>query len=449
MSELKVRGGARALAGEVTLPGDKSIGHRALLFAALCAPGREIPIFGLSAGEDNLRTRQALSQLGVTFRASADALHVRGVGLSGLRESAAPLDCGNSGTSIRLLSGLLAGRPIRSRLTGDEYLRARPMMRIAEPLRKMGARVEGADGKKEHEIYPPLEIGPATRPLVGIEYRSKVASAQVKSAVLLAALQADGPTTFFEPELSRDHTERMLSAMGVDLERLSLDPSGQVGVRIDPANFSGALDATELRVPGDLSSAAFVLAAGAMIPESAITVRGVGLNPTRTGVLDILRAMGGDLVVAGQRDQSGEPVGDLIARASRLRGTTIFGALTIRAIDELPLLAAVAAVAQGTTEIRDAAELRVKESDRISSTASFLRAFGVSVEERPDGLLIEGGGLLHAGVVESHGDHRIAMAGTILALAAPGESLIRDTDNIATSFPEFAKTLRALGATIA
>ena len=384
-ARLIVRGRARALAGELAVPGDKSIGHRAVIFGAL-GGGRAI-VQGLSGGEDNRRTVLALTALGVAIRElGPGALEIDGIGLDGLRAAAGALDCGNSGTSIRLLSGLLAPQRFSSRLTGDEYLRARPMMRVAEPLRLMGAIVDGAAGKKSGEIYPPLTVGGTAARLHGITYSSKVASAQVKSAVLLAALQADGPTVFVEPEQSRDHTERMLRHLGVPI---SCSADG-LSATLDPTGWDRRLPARDWQVPGDLSSAAFLLGAASLVPGSSVLVRGVGCNPTRTGFLDVLRAMGGRVERVAERDQGGEPVADLRCFAAPLRGTEIAGALTVRAIDELPLIAVLAAHADGPTEIRDAAELRVKESDRIAATAALLRAFGVEVEERPDGLRIAG-----------------------------------------------------------
>jgi 3-phosphoshikimate 1-carboxyvinyltransferase len=429
---------SKALAGDCSVPGDKSIGHRAVMFAGIC-DGR-VRVTGLSGGEDNQRTVGALRSLGVTTREVERGIEVEGRGLEGLRASAADIDCGNSGTSIRLLSGLLAPRDFRSRLVGDQYLHARPMRRVAEPLQRMGARVEGEPGKKEGEVYPPLVVGGA-RDLHGIRWVSKVSSAQVKSAILLAAMLSEGPTTVVEPSLSRDHTERMMRALGVPLTVEGLE------VTLDPRGWDRRLAAHDLEVPGDLSSAAFLLAAATLVEGSCITIRDVGVNPSRTGFLDALRAMRGDLVIENQRNRGGEPVADLTVRAAGLRGIGIGGELAVRSIDELPLLAALAAHAEGGTVIRDAAELRVKESDRVASTASMLRAFGAEVEERPDGMII-GGRARRAGVVDSHGDHRIAMAGAVCALNLDGETSILDTENVATSFPGFAESLAKLGAPI-
>jgi 3-phosphoshikimate 1-carboxyvinyltransferase len=306
----------------------------------------------------------------------------------------------------------------------------------------MGARVDGAAGPRPGELYPPLQVGGARARLRGIRHSSAVASAQVKSALLFAALAAEGATTIVEPARSRDHTERMLAFLGAPLT-----VEGD-GVTLDPAGWSRRLAARDLDVPGDLSSAAFLLAATTLVPGSRVTVEGVGVNPTRTGFVDALAAMGGQLVVAPAADASGEPVGDLTASAAPLGAITLDGTLALRAIDELPLVAALAAHAAGATTIADAAELRVKESDRIVSTAAMLRAFGVEVEERPDGLVVAGGRGVRAGVVDSGGDHRIAMAGAVCALGADGETRIRDVDNVATSFPGFAELLQSLGAAI-
>jgi 3-phosphoshikimate 1-carboxyvinyltransferase len=440
MSSLVIRGPARKLSGELEVPGDKSIGHRAVLFGAI-SDGR-VRVRGLSGGEDNRRTVDAFRALGVAIREAGEgALEIEGRGLDGLRESSVELDCGNSGTSIRLLAGLLAGLPFRSRLRGDEYLHARPMRRVADPLRQMGAVVEGQPGKKPGEIYPPLTVGGAGARLRGIRFDSPVASAQVKSAVLLAALSAEGPTSVREPERSRDHTERILAALGVPLT-----VAGDGTVTLDPTGWDRRLPARDRTVPGDLSSAAFLLGAAQLVPGSRVIVRGVGHNPTRTGFLDALAAMGGRVALENPRDEGGEPVADLVAETAPLRGIEIRGALTVRAIDELPLLAVLAAHAQGPTVIANAAELRVKESDRIAATCALLSAFGAGVEERPDGLVIAGGGRLHAARVDSHGDHRIAMAAAVCALAVEGETYVEDTENIATSFPTFTSSLTSLGA---
>jgi 3-phosphoshikimate 1-carboxyvinyltransferase len=439
--ELKVRGRARPLVGDTQVPGDKSIGHRAVMFNAI-ANGRAV-VRGLSGGEDNRRTIGALRALGVAIEdRSPSEVVIEGRGLAGLRAAAGSLDCGNSGTSIRLLCGLQATRPFATTLIGDRYLHARPMRRIVDPLKRMGAQVSGQPGKNAGEIYPPLTVGPLAGKLRGIQFSSPVASAQVKSAILLAALDADGETTVTEPARSRDHTERMLRHLGAPLTVDGL------AVTLSPIGVSH-LSARDLDVPGDLSSAAFLLAAAAVVPNSRVTVRGVGLNPTRTGFLDVLQVMGARLEIDNAQEVAGEPIGDVTCIGGALTGVTIAGELAVRAIDELPLLAALAAHAESDTRIADAAELRVKESDRIAATCAMLRALGVTVEEHSDGLTVRGGRGVRAGTVDSHGDHRIAMAAAICALGASGETRITDTANVATSFPTFASALAALGADLA
>jgi 3-phosphoshikimate 1-carboxyvinyltransferase len=434
MSAFRVAGASPPLTGSATVPGDKSIGHRAVLFAGI-ADGRAT-ITGLSGGEDNRRTVEALRALGVTIRDEKGTLTVDGVGLFGLQPPAAPIDCGNSGTSMRLLAGLLAAQRFPSVLVGDRYLESRPMARIGGPLAAMGAAIDGR--RRKGELCAPLEISPVPS-LRGIDFRSPTASAQVKSALLLAALYANGPTSVTEPARSRDHTERMLRALGAPL---TVD---DLRVTLDPTGWSRRLPARDWSVPGDLSSAAFLLGAAAVVPGSEVTVRAVGINPTRTGILDIFRAMGADLTVENPRDEGGEPVADLVLRHRELHACEIRGDLTVRAIDELPLVAAIAASARGITTIRDAAELRVKESDRIAAMSAALRALGIPVEESPDGLAITGAPA-RGGTIESRGDHRIAMAGAIAALTADGETNIVDTANVATSFPGFLPSLAGLGA---
>ncbi len=428
----------RPLSGRVKVPGDKSIGHRAVIFGALASGHSNV--FGLSGGEDNLRTVSALRSLGVHIRPIESGIQIDGVGIAGFKPARSEIDCGNSGTTIRLLSGLLAPCGFATVLDGDQYLRRRPMGRIGKPLEQMGATIAGAAGKKPGEIYAPLTITGGN--LHGITYISEVASAQVKTAILLAALAADGETSITEPLRSRDHSERMLSALGAPLQ---VDGTT---VRVRPASWDRKLARFELRVPGDFSSAAFLLAAATLVEGSDVTVEAVGINPTRTGFVDVLEKMGANISVENRRDENGEPIADLRARAAPLSSIDIAGELSLRAIDELPLIAAVAACANGDIRIRDAAELRVKESDRVAATATMLRSFGAECEEHDDGLTIHGGTPLVAGVVPSHGDHRIAMAGAILALRAEGNSTIEDTANIATSFPNFVELLRTLGASL-
>jgi 3-phosphoshikimate 1-carboxyvinyltransferase len=430
------------LRGTCRVPGDKSVSHRALLFGALC--DGPVAVRGLGEGGDNRSTARALQALGVDIRLAGTEAEVRGVGFAGLRAAAAALDCGNSGTTIRMMTGLLAGRPFETTLEGDASLTRRPMRRLAEPLRQMGARIDGrVDQAKPGDIFPPLRVTGGA--LQGIRYDLPVASAQLKSALVLAALQARGRTLLREPATSRDHTERMLAFLGAPI---TVDPLTSTIV-VDPSGWGGRLRAAPITVPGDLSSATFLLVAALTVPGSDVTIENVGLNPTRTGALDALAAMGADLVVEPTGEAMGEPVGRVRARARRLRGTRIDGALALRAIDEVPALAVAAALADGQTVFADLKELRIKESDRIAALARELTRAGVEVEERPDGLVVSGlgGAAPSGGVVTPEHDHRIAMAGAVLGLSSPAETTV-PADDIATSFPTFAETLRALGATL-
>jgi 3-phosphoshikimate 1-carboxyvinyltransferase len=416
----------------VDVPGDKSISHRAALLGALAEGVTEIR--GLLEAEDCLRSLGAVEALGVEVtRKGPGEYRVAGAGRRGFSEPADVIDCGNSGTTARLLLGLLAGQPFWTMLTGDESLRRRPMGRVAEPLRRMGATVVGrADGTRL-----PLAIRGADR-VQPLTCSLPVASAQVKSAILIAGLYADGPVSVTEPAQSRDHSERMLRQFGARLETRDLT------VTLHP----GPLVGTAVVVPGDISSAAFLIVAGLVIPDSRVTVTGVGLNPTRTGLLEALAAMGARLDLGPVATGAGEPWGTVTASPAALGGTTVAGALVPRLIDEIPALVVAAALAEGRTEIRDAAELRVKESDRVAALARELGAMGARISERPDGLLIEGAARLRGARVSSGGDHRIAMALAVAGLAAHGETVIEDTECIATSFPRFADTLNALaGAT--
>ena len=416
---------AGPLLGEISIPGDKSITHRALILASL-ADG-ESTITGASRGDDCVRTARALAAMGVPIAGIGEAdLRVVGAGLRGLREPGDVLDAGNSGTCMRLLAGLLAGQPFFSVLTGDASLRRRPMRRVTEPLGRMGAMIMGRDGG----ALPPLAIRGGA--LQGMAHVLSVASAQVKTALLLAGLFAEGETAVTEPEQSRDHTERMLSFCAQPIARDGLT------LRLAPA---GRLAARSFAVPGDVSSAAFFVVAALLVPESRLLIRNVGVNPTRTGLLDALAAMGAAVTLRDPRQAAGEPVADLEVTASPLRGIEIGGRLVPRLIDEVPILAVAAACAAGRTLIRDAAELRVKESDRIASVATELRRLGAVVEERPDGLLIEGRPALRGAPCTSHGDHRIAMSLAVAGLIARGETRVADAACIDTSFPEFPALL--------
>jgi 3-phosphoshikimate 1-carboxyvinyltransferase len=429
------------LRGGCGVPGDKSISHRALLFGALT--DGVVEATGLGRGGDNLSTAAALQALGVEVRIEGTDARIAGVGFAGLCAPSAPIDCGNSGTTIRLLAGILAGRPFETELFGDASLTRRPMRRVATPLRQMGATIDGrSEPARPGDIFPPLRIRGGA--LEGIRYDLPVASAQLKTALILAGLQAKGPTVLREPARSRDHTERMLRSLGAPI---SIDDGGAITVA--PDGWDGRLRATRIAIPGDLSSATFLIVAALTVPGSDVTVENVGLNPTRAGALDALAAMGADLTVEVTGDAMGEPVGRVRARASRLRGARIAGDLALRAIDEIPALAVAAALAEGETVFADLAELRIKESDRIAALARELGRAGVGVEERPDGFVVAGlGGRAPAGgmVVPEH-DHRIAMAGAILGLTSTEETRIPAAD-IATSFPSFAATLTALGASL-
>jgi 3-phosphoshikimate 1-carboxyvinyltransferase len=445
VTDLVVHPLKKPLVGSVPVPSDKSIGHRALLFAALATGKSRITSF--SYGEDNVSTANAMRAMGVAIEdAGPSEIVVDGVGLFGLRGPSAPLDCGNSGTTMRLLCGILAAQRFQATLIGDASLSRRPMMRVVGPLRARGAIIEGKPhDKKEGEITAPLVVGPLPedKHLAAIEYTSPVASAQVKSAILLSGLYAHGTTYFREPSVSRDHTERMMGALGVPLRTV-----GPV-VELDPGGWNGEMRAIDVDVPGDLSAAAFLLVAAQLAPGSRVTARNVGVNPTRTGVLEILRDMGAGVHVESQGDRAGEPIANVHAFHGELRAAKIGGETVARAIDEIPIACALAARAPGTTTITDASELRVKESDRLATMAQVLRAFGVECEEKPDGLVIEGRAEpLEPVTVESKGDHRIAMTAAVLGLVARGPSRIKDADCVATSFPRFVGTLRALGAEI-
>ena len=423
----------RRLRGTVQVPGDKSITHRALIFNAIA--GGEARIDGFLDAADTRSTLEALRALGVQIEQLApDRLMVHGRGRAGLREAGDVLDCGNSGTTIRLLSGLLAGFPFLSVLSGDASLRGRPMGRIVEPLRALGARLTGRAGG----TLPPLVVegGPLAG---GQRIATPVASAQVKSALLLAGLAADGPTTVVEPARSRDHTERMLGAMGA---RVAIEGAA---VTLTPPD--GDLDAVDVRVPGDISTAAAWIVAATLHPDAELLLAGVGLNPTRAGVVEVLRAMGAEIEELEARTVGGEPVADLRVRSASLRGARISGAVVPRAIDELPLLALAGALAEGETVIADAAELRVKESDRVATTAATLRALGAEVEERTDGLVVAGGARLRGAALDGAGDHRLAMLGAVAGLLAEGTTVVAGAGAVAVSYPDFWTDLGRLGGT--
>ncbi len=419
----------KRLGGRVEVPGDKSISHRAALMGAIASGRTEIT--GFLEGEDCLHTLKALEKLGaaVTRKGPGHYL-VDGVGPGGFHEADDIIDCGNSGTMARLLLGVLAGQPFWTFLTGDDSMRSRPMKRVADPLSSMGATFVG----RQDATRLPLGVRGA-RPLRALAYVSPVASAQVKTALLLAGLWADGPVSVTEPTRSRDHTERMLGGFGA---RLSVDDRT---VTLTPG---AELRGQGLAVPGDISSAAFLLVAGTIAAGAEITVSGVGVNETRAGLLDALESMGAPVGLSRPLMAAGEPVADLTARYSTLRGTTIGGAMIPRLVDEVPVLALAACLAEGRTRITDAAELRVKESDRIRSTAAQLAKLGARMTETPDGLEIEGVARLRGARVQSGGDHRMAMALVVAGLVAEGETIVEDTDCIGTSFPGFLDTVNTL-----
>jgi 3-phosphoshikimate 1-carboxyvinyltransferase len=421
-----VVGGARPLRGRLRMPGDKSISHRALLFAAM-ADGRST-ISGLATGADVAATRGSLERLGVRIKQAGDRLTVSANGVEGLREPSGVIDCANSGTAMRVLSGLLAGRPFLSVLDGDDSLRTRPMARVVDPLRAMGATIDGrADG-----TLAPLVIRGGD--LTGCRHAPSVASAQVKSALVLAGLQASGVTEIVEPIASRDHTERMLRALGAPVTTAA---DGTVRV------IAGAPSAFELEVPGDPSSAAFFVVAACITAGSEIVLEGIALNPSRIAFVAVLQRMGADIEVEARTVRVGEPVGDITVCAAPLHGTVIAGDEIPSVQDEIPALAVAAAFADGVTDIRGAAELRVKESDRIGTVQQELGQLGIAVESRPDGLLIRGG-RPQAGLLKGHGDHRIAMAAAVAGHAIEADSTVRGWSIVAVSYPDFLADLTRL-----
>lgn len=416
------------LTGTVRVPGDKSITHRALLLGAV-ADGDTLVRGYLDSG-DCRASVQAVQALGAGVdELGPDTLRVRGLGLDGLREPEDVVNCVGSGTTMRLLAGLVAGYDFTCVLTGNDALRRRPMDRVLRPLQQMGATVLGRSGDR----LPPITIrGGGLR---GVDYTLPVASAQVKSCVLLAGLRASGETTVREPGPTRDHTERMLRAMGAEVH------SRGATITVEPPERLRPLD---LVVPGDLSSAAFLVAAATLVPGSKVVIEGVGVNPTRTGILDIMWAMGADVTLTKERIEGGEPVADLVVRSAPLRAIRVAGELIPRAIDELPLVAVLATQAEGVTEVREAQELRVKESDRVATLGQELRALGAHIEELPDGYRVEGPTPLRGGAVRSHRDHRLAMALAVAALVADGPVIIEDADCAADSFPGFFELLDGL-----
>jgi len=415
----------RELAGEIAVPSDKSISHRSVILAALADGRSRVENFLRAA--DTLATVRCIRHLGVEVSGENNGLVIEGKGLHGLSEPGDVLDCRNSGTTMRLLTGVLSAQPFYSVLTGDNSLRSRPMGRVVEPLRQMGARIDGRDdGRKA-----PLCIRGGG--LQGIDYRLPVASAQVKSAVLLAGLGAEGVTILREPSPSRDHTERMLKAMGAVLNRSGNTITLQPGGTLSPLDFE---------VPGDISSAAYWVVAATLIRGAEILIKGVGVNPTRSGLLAVLKSMGAQIVLENLREVSGEPVADLVVSAARLKGTVVQGDVIPTLIDEIPVLAVAMALAEGDSLVSDARELRVKETDRIAAICHNLRLLGAEVEEREDGFWVRGRNRLLGSTVDSYGDHRIAMAMGIAGMVAEGSTTVTGAEAVDISYPAFWETLR-------
>ena len=425
---------AKYLAGGVELPGDKSISHRYAMLAALAEGTSELRHF--SAAADCHSTLDCMRALGADTKIEKDTVRVTGRGARGLKSSWRALNAGNSGTTMRLLAGILAGQNFSSKLTGDESLQKRPMKRVIAPLREMGAEIHGRE-----DNFAPLEIH--GKGLQAIDYKMPVASAQVKSAILLAGLFAEGVTSVTEPARTRDHTELALEEFGAKIEK-----SGRT-IRVHPlstVNGSGNLISKSLDVPGDLSSAVFFIAAASLFPDSNVLIHNVGLNPTRTAILDVFAEMGASIQMQGLKSAQGEIIGDLAVKGASLKGGVIAGERIPLVIDELPMLAALGPFTEEGIEIRDASELRVKESDRIAALAENLRRMGAKVEERPDGLKVEGrsAGKLRGAEIDPRGDHRIAMAFAVAGLAAEGNTVVRDADCAGVSFPAFYSELNRL-----
>ncbi|WP_090912659.1 MULTISPECIES: 3-phosphoshikimate 1-carboxyvinyltransferase [unclassified Bacillus (in: firmicutes)] len=415
------------LNGTIFVPGDKSISHRAVMFGAIAEGVTRITNF--LQGEDCLSTIACFQKLGITIEQNGTDVTVYGKGLQGLVEPTEVLDVGNSGTTIRLMLGILANAPFHCTVIGDASIGKRPMKRVTAPLRQMGAKIDG----REDGQFIPLSIRGGN--IKGMHYSSPVASAQVKSAVLLAGLQGKGVTTVTEPLQSRDHTERMLRAFGCDVTVDGLTVSLQGEQKLSSAN---------VEVPGDISSAAFFLAAGAIVPNSKIVLKNVGLNPTRTGILDVLSQMGANLLIDNIRNEEFEPCGDITVETSQLRGIEIGGTLIPRLIDEIPIIALLATQAEGITVIKDAEELKVKETNRIDTVVNELKKLGANIEATEDGMIVRGKMQLHGNMVNSYGDHRIGMMLGIAACIADGEVIIENSEAVAVSYPNFFQQLHML-----
>jgi len=417
----------KKLSGELSIPGDKSISHRSIMFGAIAKGTTTVSNF--LTGEDCLSTIACFQKLGVTINQQENFVEIIGKGFEGLKEPTELLNVGNSGTTIRLMLGILSGRPFFAALEGDASIAKRPMTRVTDPLREMGASIDGRVNGK----FTPISVRGGS--LNGFTYELPMASAQVKSAILLAGLQASGTTTVIEPSRTRDHTERMIRQFGgeVTIDGLAVSVKG-----------GQSLKATHVHVPGDISSAAFFLVAGAIVPNSEVTLRNVGLNPSRTGIIDVMVDMGADLHVSSEELEAAEPVADLTIKPSSLRATTIEGDMIPRLIDELPIIALLATQAEGITVIKDAEELKVKETNRIDTVVHELKTLGAKIEATDDGMIIYGGSKLHGGRVNSHGDHRIGMMLAIASLISDGEVILENEEAISVSYPMFFAHLNKL-----
>lgn len=436
---MEIHTASKGLRGEIQIPGDKSISHRSVMFGALAKGTTEITHF--LQGADCLSTIGCFREMGIEIENTNEKIIVHGKGLHGLSAPSKILNVGNSGTTTRLISGILSGQAFASTLSGDASLNSRPMNRIMEPLQMMGADIQSKfiNGCAPLLINAHLPVG--VKPtLTGIHYHSKVASAQVKSALLLAGIYADGVTTVTEPNLSRNHTELMLNEFGAQVTT-KMNPDDSAVISISPCE---ELYGHAIVVPGDISSAAYFIAAGLLVPNSELLIQNVGINPTRAGILKVCEAMGANITYLNPHTGNGEPTSDLLIKTSSLHGTTIEGALISTLIDEIPMIAVMAAFAEGTTIIKDAAELKVKETDRIWTTTEGLKSLGVNVTPTEDGMIIHGGNPVHGGIVNSYLDHRIAMAFAIAGLAAEGTTTILDSQCVDVSYPDFFQTLEKI-----
>lgn len=415
------------LKGTIQVPGDKSISHRSVMLGAI-AEGKT-KVYGLLTGEDCLNTIDCFRKMGVQIKREGNYVEIDGTGFNGLKEPDEILDVGNSGTTIRLMLGILAGAPFHTCLIGDDSIAKRPMDRVARPLRQMGARIDG----RKNGSFTPISIRGGG--LKGIEYSSPVASAQVKSSILLAGLHAEGMTTVIEPQSSRDHTERMLKAFGCEVEIDGL----KTAIR-----GKQALKGTTIKVPGDISSAAFFLVAGAIVPNSELTIKNVGINSTRTGIIDVLKEMGANIIIEETESGEIEPAADISIKTSNLKGIEIGGDMIPRLIDEIPIIALAATQAEGVTIIKDAEELKVKETNRIDTVVRELSKMGARIEATDDGMIIYGGTDLRPSLVDSHGDHRIGMMLAIASCLAKGETVVENSEAISISYPNFFQHLEEL-----